>query len=163
MARLNLRLHGVEIKVDTAQMLSDGKEWDRRASIDSQDSMLFSSLRSEPLSSLTFQSSIHIPRPPPLLLETASGFNFNTIDGQNGRVLPASITADSAESASEKEADHREVILLRERLSAVEEALQLMRDEARTRTTSVEAADISFVRLLGRGSFAEVLAIHSII
>jgi hypothetical protein len=55
-----------------------------------------------------------------------------------------------------KEDDQREVLRLREWLSAIEKALQLMRDEARARTQMVEAADISFIRLLGRGSFAEV-------
>ena len=52
--------------------------------------------------------------------------------------------------------DRREILHLRERVRIVEEALQLMRDEARARVPSVEAADISYVRLLGRGSFAEV-------
>eukprot|EP00291_Cryptomonas_curvata_P001308 CAMPEP_0172198500 /NCGR_PEP_ID=MMETSP1050-20130122/28125_1 /TAXON_ID=233186 /ORGANISM="Cryptomonas curvata, Strain CCAP979/52" /LENGTH=1002 /DNA_ID=CAMNT_0012875335 /DNA_START=44 /DNA_END=3055 /DNA_ORIENTATION=- len=141
--------------LSTEQMLQDGKEWDRRTSVDSQDSVLFSSLRHEPHSTVTPSSSIHLPRPPPMLLETVPGLSFNATgtEAQNGRGSQASI---SVEHVPGKEDDRREVLHLRERLSAIEEALQLMRDEARARTPTVEAADISFVRLLGRGSFAEV-------
>jgi hypothetical protein len=156
--RGNISIHGpgtdlstIEMRavLSTGHVLQDGKEWDRRTSVDSQDSVLFSSLRQEPHSSVTPSSSIHLPRPPPILLETVSGLTFNPVEAQNGRGSRTSITVDQVPGKNE-------VLHLRERLSAIEEALQLMRDEARARTPIVESADISFVRLLGRGSFAEV-------
>ena len=135
----------------------DVGEWDRRASVDSYDSGLFSSMRlTEQNAPLTPSSSFQLPRPPPVLLDTVTAqLPGSNPHGVNGRISRPSISGDIMD-VRDHDDDRREILHLRERVRIVEEALQLMRDEARARVPSVEAADISYVRLLGRGSFAEV-------